>query len=392
MKFIKLISRKSKAQAIVEFAIALPVLLLLVYGLLETGRYLFLYSTVVNASRQAVRYGSATGIGNNNVPRYQDCQGIRSAAQTGAYVATFDTITIQWDDGPADATPTTYCTSGNTDTSLTSTILADNAHRIRVTIQEPYVPLLPKLVPFVARTITATSSRTVLLSVSIAVTAGSTLNPSTPTQPTATFTSTITPSITNTPSYTPTNTFTSTPTVFTPTKTYTPTATNTPTDTPTPTYTPTPSNTPTASSTPISNCNLVAHGAETISSSSKIFSMKIDNPTGVPLVIQDITVWWNHDGGHTGGADSSLRLQSVYINTPLSADDILVGQWSPAIYSTTYTIYTNGITLDPGQSIIIFNFHQTYQRKDGTERIYINLGTNGCQSYSIDSNTAATVP
>src|SRR5512141_2698929 len=140
MKINKNFKRKSSAQAMVEFAIALPVLLLLLYGLLETGRYLFLYSTVVNASRQAVRYASATGIGNNGVPRYQDCLGILNAARAGAYVANFDAITIQWDDGPADLSPTTYCSSGDTDTSLTSTILADNAHRIRVTIDEPYVP------------------------------------------------------------------------------------------------------------------------------------------------------------------------------------------------------------------------------------------------------------
>ena len=57
--------RKSKAQALVEFAIVLPLLMLLLYGLLEAGRLLFLYSNVVTASRQAARYGSATGQGGN---------------------------------------------------------------------------------------------------------------------------------------------------------------------------------------------------------------------------------------------------------------------------------------------------------------------------------------
>ena len=61
MKMKKNFEGKKPAQAMVEFAIALPVLLLLLYGILEAGRLLFLYSTVVTASRQAVRYGSATG-------------------------------------------------------------------------------------------------------------------------------------------------------------------------------------------------------------------------------------------------------------------------------------------------------------------------------------------
>ncbi|MGE5251945.1 MAG: TadE family protein, partial [Bacteroidota bacterium] len=55
-------THKSKAQAMVEFALALPILLLVVYGLLESGRLLFIYASVVTAARQAARYGSATGL------------------------------------------------------------------------------------------------------------------------------------------------------------------------------------------------------------------------------------------------------------------------------------------------------------------------------------------
>jgi Flp pilus assembly protein TadG len=69
---VKNITKKNKAQAMVEFAIVLPILLLLLYGILEAGRLLFIYSTIVTASRQAVRYGSATGQGTRAVPRYQD--------------------------------------------------------------------------------------------------------------------------------------------------------------------------------------------------------------------------------------------------------------------------------------------------------------------------------
>ena len=61
MKSKKNTKNKSRAQAMVEFAIALPILLMLLYGILEAGRLMFLYSTVVTASRQAVRFGSATG-------------------------------------------------------------------------------------------------------------------------------------------------------------------------------------------------------------------------------------------------------------------------------------------------------------------------------------------
>ncbi len=68
MKPQKLTLSKNKAQAMVEFAIALPILLMLVYGLLEVGRLLFTYSSVVNATRQAVRWGSTTGVGDRGTP------------------------------------------------------------------------------------------------------------------------------------------------------------------------------------------------------------------------------------------------------------------------------------------------------------------------------------
>ena len=71
MKINKIVPGKTRAQAMVEFAIALPVLLLLLFGILETGRFLFIYSSIVTASRQAARYGAATGEGMSLVPRYR---------------------------------------------------------------------------------------------------------------------------------------------------------------------------------------------------------------------------------------------------------------------------------------------------------------------------------
>src|SRR5829696_8997693 len=132
-------SKKNSAQAMAEFAIALPLLLLLLYGLLEAGRLLFMYSTVVTASRQAVRYGAATGEGNNGVFRYQDCDGIRDAANAVGYLGDFDTISLAYDQGVTDANPpvpidyTAYC-SGSTDSSLDTTTLQGNRTRLVVTI------------------------------------------------------------------------------------------------------------------------------------------------------------------------------------------------------------------------------------------------------------------
>jgi len=106
--------------------------------------------------------------------------------------------------------------------------------------------------------------------------------------------------------------------------------------------------------------------------------MTINNPTGVPLQILDLTVFWNHDGGHKTGTDKTLRLQDATLTSSF---------WSGNIYSTNYTIIPADPLLVPtGTSTLTFTFHQSYTQTDGSERIFINFETNGCQGYPIDSN------
>ena len=42
-----------------EFALALPILMLIIYGVIEAGRAVFMYAAVNNASREAARFGSS---------------------------------------------------------------------------------------------------------------------------------------------------------------------------------------------------------------------------------------------------------------------------------------------------------------------------------------------
>jgi Flp pilus assembly protein TadG len=172
MKLQKLFHTKSRAQALVEFAIALPLLLLLLYGIVEAGRFVFMYSTVVNASRQAVRYGATTGSGNGtgnaNETRYQDCDGIRQKAQDMGFVGRFDKVDIGWDTGPGQ-TQNAYCVSTTAETD--PLVLTGNVNRIDVTVSKQFVPIVPRLVPFAKTNIKATSSRSILISVTLNVTA-----------------------------------------------------------------------------------------------------------------------------------------------------------------------------------------------------------------------------
>jgi Flp pilus assembly protein TadG len=50
-------SRKQRGAALVEFALVLPLLLLLVFGIIEFGLVLYDKTVITNASREAARYG-----------------------------------------------------------------------------------------------------------------------------------------------------------------------------------------------------------------------------------------------------------------------------------------------------------------------------------------------
>ena len=52
---------QESAQGMVEFALVLPMLILVLFGIIEVGRLLFIYNAVATSSREAARYGSAAG-------------------------------------------------------------------------------------------------------------------------------------------------------------------------------------------------------------------------------------------------------------------------------------------------------------------------------------------
>jgi len=109
--------REQSGQGLVEFALILPVLLLILVGVFEFGRALFIYSNLFNAAREGVRYGVTS-------PR--DYNGIRDASASRVALAPvnpvenpFDPdgvwIVVQYDNGPGTPahTDVTYLTAGD---------------------------------------------------------------------------------------------------------------------------------------------------------------------------------------------------------------------------------------------------------------------------------------
>jgi Flp pilus assembly protein TadG len=103
-----------RGQSLVEFALALPLFLALVFGILDFGRMIAMHSAAVTASREASRYGAAVGTydhdGNSGTPaieRYMDCAGIRAAARNATsalFTLTDDQIEISYVNGAGNPT------------------------------------------------------------------------------------------------------------------------------------------------------------------------------------------------------------------------------------------------------------------------------------------------
>lgn len=153
-----------KAQAIVEFAIVLPILLLLLIGVLEVGRLLFIYSSVTNASRNASRYASAIGYEDTGTyHKFAYCDGIRAVVTQSIFlVDSADvTITISYDSGPGTGYASKgYCdATGGDDIDIFKNVTTGD--RVTVEVDANYDTMVD-LVPINDRLIRSVNTRTIL--------------------------------------------------------------------------------------------------------------------------------------------------------------------------------------------------------------------------------------
>src|SRR5215207_9104963 len=378
---------RARGQAIVEFALVLMILMVMLVGILEVGRLMFMYAAVNNASREAARYASAIGLDTNpdngvTAEKYRFCEMIKKMAQRSAFFTPL-TVNITYDNGPNTSSFHT-CTPDPMTGVDTGVFInsGTNLDRVYVTVSANYSPML-NLIPIGSRTLTSASARTISGYLDLEDLPTRTPNPPTvgvPTTPgtvmpsdtpTATATATVA-------SQTPTATFggevvTMTPlpsstASLVPTITRTATVTLTPTETVTPTLT----FTPTVTSTAVPGCNGISTGS--IIFDAKTMSLSITNPHD-SITVLNVQVVWNSTSG--GPASSTLSLKSANLNGAFWAGTDSTGNLT-ITPSTTVTIPGNNQT-----SKIVFTFDKNYQNRNNAESIVINLATPGCESYTI---------
>ncbi len=289
--FKRIKSVRSPGQGFLEFALALPIFLLLLMGVFEFGRLLAVVSSVYTAAREGARYGSAAGTEGTpgGVPYYWDCAGIRAAARRVGFFAGLKDSDIQigYDNTTADTVDinTLYHCENYPAVHLGDRIVVNVSTTFRFLFFGQSFP------------ISSQSARTLLTQVDVDSTQGPTFTPRPTYSPTPGFTFTSTPEPNKPPTHTPR-----------PTRTEEPTVTGTPpTVTATSTSTPTPTNTPTLapSNTPIPVCGFLQAGAASNDSETHIYSFGITNysngsnpqatPYPYPLrsVISKIVITWS---------------------------------------------------------------------------------------------------
>lgn len=369
--------KAKRAQAMVEFMLVIPVLIILLYGIIEVSRLIFIFASVANASRSAARYGAGSGEF-DGMTYYQDCEGIRDVANQSAILTEFDDINITYDRGVTpdgeqipvlDIDP-----SPDADTCPIEDNIIRNGDRIIVQVSASYEPILP-IVAIEPFEVVSANARTFLISVPIfgsAFPTGFKAETATPSRVPTKTSSAEEQSKTATAENATTATFNAT---YEAIRTASP---RTPTNTLPPTITFTPSNTSTAtripSATPTAiSCTgdfAITHGG--LEFEDNIMRMDISNNTGYRLDIAQIYVEWNHD---TGG-NPSLRLNRVE----------LAGQvWTGELFAPSGFITAFYPDLPTGESTIQFIFDQNYSFQDGTERIIVTIGNPGCINYPVDS-------
>lgn len=164
--------QKNKAQGMVEFALALPVFLMAVFGVIELSRFFLIYSSVYTASREAARYGSSVGLAADGfTPHDQDCSGIQKVAKDQGFLAGINVsdVTVQ-----IQKLDENLLISGAPINCPTQTKMGD---RILVSVNTTFQPILG-VIPVLP--ITASSSRTIMKEIDIHGTPPPTLAPATP--------------------------------------------------------------------------------------------------------------------------------------------------------------------------------------------------------------------
>jgi Flp pilus assembly protein TadG len=126
--------RRSRGQGLVEFAIVLPVLMMIILGLLDLGRAIYTYNTLSQASRQAARIAIV-----NQTPTAIQNQAIASAATLGLAASNVEVCF------KTESTTQTGCSTNTDDCPQSSRVIGCLAFVRTHVSYTPFTPVIALL-------------------------------------------------------------------------------------------------------------------------------------------------------------------------------------------------------------------------------------------------------
>ena len=135
--------RARRGASAVEFALWMPIMLLLFGGIIDLSMYMNQMHRVVRVSREAARHSASL-----NLSQLSDTSST-SAIDVGLQTACNDRALAIFTDLGQPCTSCSIACSWRTDTSAESTTMAIRPEIIEVVVSEPYVPML-NLLPFLS--------------------------------------------------------------------------------------------------------------------------------------------------------------------------------------------------------------------------------------------------
>jgi Flp pilus assembly protein TadG len=166
-------SASARGQSLVEFALVIPIFLLLLFGMVDAGRYVYMNSVLSQAAREGARLaaveaswlGNPTGDASCNQPGGPVCPANLAALATDATVAAnrmvapFGSVkNLYISCNPAGSAPSGAWTSGTACT--TNTGATGNIVSVRVTLT--FTPLTPVIAQLIGA-ITTSGSATMVI-------------------------------------------------------------------------------------------------------------------------------------------------------------------------------------------------------------------------------------
>ncbi|MDQ7027923.1 MAG: TadE/TadG family type IV pilus assembly protein [Anaerolineae bacterium] len=110
---------RESGQALAEFALIFPILLMVIVGIIDFGRIVFVFSDASSSLRDAARYAEVLGFDSSN-PDYVNCDAIRGEALSTRFVNNEVADVYYWDTTNPSGTPF--------NATLTGTALLQSAH------------------------------------------------------------------------------------------------------------------------------------------------------------------------------------------------------------------------------------------------------------------------